>query len=298
MLLSSSRNPILLGGLALLAGEFSFAFLGVLVKYLATDLSQAQLVFFRNIGALVIVLPWLLRQGGAQFKPARFRYHFLRSAVGIAGMYCYFYALGNLPLAQAILLSQTAPILIPLVAGIWLKEHTSPGISAAIVLGFAGVTIILQPWGQPLAPAAFVGLLGAFFASFAKVTIRRMAGVEPSTLIVFYFTLISTLVSLVPLPFDWRPVPVRLWGYIALMGLTAAIGQFLMTRAFTLAPAGRIGSLSYAQIVYASVLGWLLFGEHLDWHTALGALLIAYAGLVAMGLARLPTFGMRQERSG
>lgn len=291
-----SRNPVLLGGLALLGGEFSFALLGALVKYLAPDLSQVQLVFFRNLCALMLMSPWLMRMGVRHFQASRFRYHCLRSAVGIAGMYCYFYALGNMPLAQAVLLSQTAPILIPLIARIWLKEPAAPDIVGAIVLGFAGVTVILNPWGQSLSPVAFVALLGAFFAAMAKVTIRRMAGAEPSALIVFYFTVISTLVSAIPLGMDWRPVPLALWWALALMGVTAAVGQILMTRAFTLAPAGRIGSLSYAQIVYASVLGWLFFGERLHWHTAVGGLMVAYAGLVAMGLLPLPLARIRQDR--
>lgn len=288
------RNPVVLGGLALLAGEFSFALLAAVVRHLATDLSQVQIVFFRNACALLIMLPWMLRQGRAHFRPARFRYHALRSAVGIGGMYCYFYAIGHLPLAMAVLLSQTAPLWIPLVAGVWLKERTPRAVYAAIALGFAGVVVILDPVGQPLAPAALVALAGAGFAALAKVTIRRMAGTEPSSLIVFYFTLISTLVSAVPLALDWRPVPPALWGWLLALGITAAIGQFLMTRAFTLAPAGRIGSLSYAQIVYAALLGWAFFDEGLGWRLAAGGALIAYAGLVAMGLARFPG---RQEAS-
>lgn len=291
-----SLSPLVLGGLALLAGEFSFALLAVVVRELAAELSQVQIVFFRNLAALLVMLPWLLRQGFGHFKPARFRYHFLRSAVGIAGMYCYFYAIGNLPLALAVLLGQTAPILIPLIAGLWLKERSTRGVYAAIALGFGGVLVILSPWQHPLAPAALVGLLGALFAATAKVTIRRMAGSEPSSLIVFYFTFISTLVSAVPLGADWRPVDWRLWPWLLALGLTAAAGQFLMTKAFTLAPAGRIGALSYSQIVFAALLGWWYFGEGLDWHVAAGGVLIAYAGLLSMGLVGLPWRAGRQDR--
>ncbi|MBI2381532.1 MAG: DMT family transporter [Gammaproteobacteria bacterium] len=289
-------SPLLLGGLALLAGEFSFALLAVVVRELAGELSQVQIVFFRNLAALIVMLPWMLRQGFAHFKPARFRYHFLRSAVGIGGMYCYFYAIGNLPLALAVLLGQTAPILIPLIAGVWLKERSTSAVYAAIGLGFSGVMVILAPWQHPLAPAALVGLLGAFFAATAKVTIRRMAGTEPSSLIVFYFTLISTLVSALPLGLDWQPASLSLWPWLLALGVTAAIGQFLMTKAFTLAPAGRIGALSYSQIVFAALLGWWLFQENLDWHLVAGGLLIAYAGLLSMGLIRLPGQAGRQDR--
>lgn len=297
-LLALRERPVLLGALALLVSELSFALLGALVKLLAADLSHVQIVFFRNAAALLFVLPWLLRHGGLTFEPARLRFHLLRSCLGIAGMYCLFYALAKMPLAQAVLLAQTAPIWLPLIAFFWLREPVGPAPIGAVLLGFAGVVVILQPWGGDggFSPVALVGLFGALCAALAKITIRRMAGRESSVMIVFYFTLLSTLVSAVPLVFDWRPVPRSLWGYLLALGLTAALGQILMTKAFTLAPAGRIGPLSYAQIVFASLLGVGLFNERLELHTVLGALLIAYAGLTAMGLVRIPMVLTRRKR--
>jgi len=117
-----------------------------------------------------------------------------------------------------------------------------------------------------------------------KCTIRRMADTESPYLVVLYFTLFSTLISIVPMFWQWQTPTFSQWPSLLLLGLMAAVGQSLMTRAFMLVTPGAIGALGYTQVVFAFALGWLFWNETLQWSSLTGTAMIIFAGLIAMGV--------------
>ena len=203
-------------------------------------------------------------------------------------MYCYFYAIIHMPLANAMLLTLSAPLFIPLVALFWLNEALTLGVMIAVLLGFAGVAVILVPDLQTMAPVAAVALLGGLFAAIAKVSLRRLSATEPATRTVFYFALLGSLLSAVPLAWSWIPPRPEHWAWLAAIGLIASLGQLCMTRGFGLAHAGSMGVFGYFSVVFGAAWGWYLWDEPLSSSTIAGSLLVMSAGMLvgARGASR------------
>jgi drug/metabolite transporter (DMT)-like permease len=273
-------NPIILGALLILLAEALLGIMGGIIKHLSADLSTQQVVFFRNIAGLIMLLPILMRTGFSELKTQRFHWHLMRALVGLSAMYCFFFVLARMPLAEAFLVKLTSPFFMPLIAYIWLKESIGPNTRWAVLIGFIGVAFILRPGSESISYFAIIGLMGAALAALAKVTIRKMGNTESSVTIVFYFGLISTIISAPPAFYAWQTVPDNTWGWILLMGGVATLGQLALTRAYRTAPTGRIGIYVYSSVIYGALIGWVFWGEVPLWTTWLGSAFILAAGLI------------------
>ncbi|MFT4531331.1 DMT family transporter [Thalassolituus oleivorans] len=268
------------GALFLLMGEALLAVMGGMIKYLSDTLSTEQIVFFRNAAGLVILAPLVLQQGRKLLHTQVWHWHLMRGLVGVSAMYCYFWALGHMPLTEAFLVKLSSPFFMPLIGLLWLGERAGRHSLLAVAVGFAGVACILRPDDSAFTFIALVALLGAFLAALAKVTIRRMSATESSQTIVFYFGLIAAIVSAPGAALNWQPVPNDMWGWILLLGLVATVGQLLLTRAYRIAPTGKVGVYAYSAVLYGAVMGWYFWDELPLWTTWLGATLIVSAGLL------------------
>jgi drug/metabolite transporter (DMT)-like permease len=276
------RNYPLAGALFVLSASFTFAAMGVLIKIVSSCLPNEMVVFFRNFFALVFILPWIwYRRSFGGVKTSFFQLHLVRSLAGLSAMYCFFYAIAHLQLSEACLLASTAPLFIPVIACIWIREPVARKVRGAIVIGFIGIVLILKPGTGVFQPVAIVGLAAGMFAALAMVCIRRMSASEPTIRIVFYFSALGTLISAVPLTWSWQSPQPKLWGLLVLIGVMAAFGQILLTKGYSLAPAAQVGPFTYGNVVFATFLGWLFWGESLDPLAWGGAILICIAGIVA-----------------
>lgn len=284
----SPNTQLLFGALLVVAAELMFASMGAVIKTLSAQLPFEMLVFFRNGFALLFLLPLLARRGMPSLATRVPHLHLLRAFAGLAAMYCFFYTLGAMHLANAVILKLTAPIFIPVIASLWLREEITLTMAAAVLVGFAGVALIVRPPGGHLDAVALIGLAGGTLIALVKVTIRRLTRTEPATRIVFYYSLVATLVSIVPLAWTWRmPTPTD-WAWLALLGLLATAGQLLMTRGYAAAPAARVGPFTYASVLFAAAYGWWFWGERWDLWAFSGALLIVIAGVLSLHRRRQP----------
>ncbi len=280
---------LLLAALLAVAAELMFASMGATIKVLSEQLPSASVVFFRNLLGLALVLPWLLKSGTRSLGTDHPRLHILRGLAGLGAMYCFFHAIAHMPLAEAMLLKVSAPLFIPIIALLWLAEYVPNKVRWAIGVGFLGVALILRPGFAEVSPVALIALLGAVLAGLAKVTIRRLSATEPTTRIVFYFALIGTMISALPLAWHWVTPPPTAWGLLVAVGVFATAGQLLMTRAYALAPAAQVGPFTYSSVIFATAYGWLFWGELMDLVTAVGATLVVIAGVMTVRTRRQPT---------
>lgn len=281
------KQNMLLAAALIIFAEVLFAAMGATVKALSAELPNASLVFFRNFFALLILLPFMLHGGRAMVVTRHPGLHVLRGVVGVAAMSCFFYALAHIQLAEAVLLKLTAPLFIPLIALFWLREPVDLKVGIAVIVGFLGVGLILKPGFAAVPPVALVGLLGGALAGLAQTTVRRMADTEPGLRIVVYFSFIATLVSALPLFWAWVTPAPPLWGMLVLLGALGTLGQLLMTRAYALASAARVGVFGYTSVLFASGFGWLLWNEAMDALAWAGAGLIVLAGIFATQRRRM-----------
>ncbi len=281
-------HMLLRGAYCAILASLMFASMSAGVRYASLYLPNEVTVFLRNSFGLLFLLPWVLKKGIGHLKTRRPWAHLLRSIAGLSAMYCFFYAIAHLDLAEAVLLNYSSPIFIALIALIWLKERSSGKLVFAILLGFIGICLILKPQGGILDSAALVGLLSAILAALAMVTIRNLSKTEPTLRTVFYFSLTGTLISAVPLFWAWQTPPTVVILVMMLVGLCATVGQLLLTYSYSLAPAAEIGPFTYTTVIFAALYGWFIWQEIPDYLTLVGACLVIIAGSITLHRPSLP----------
>jgi drug/metabolite transporter (DMT)-like permease len=270
------------GALFMVTSAFLFAAMGVAVKTASRTLPNAMVVFMRSGIGLLFLTPWAVRAGPRGLRTAAFPEHVVRGVAGLAAMYCFFYAIGHLRLADAVLLNYSLPLFMPFVAWLWLREPVPARLFAPLLVGFLGLVLILKPGLALFNPVGAVGLLAALFGALAQTGIRRLSLTEPITLIVFYFALISTVLSALPLAVAWTAPDRALWGVLVAMGLLATAGQLFLTRAYAQAPAAQVGPFIYSSVVFAAAFDWLVWGKLPDALSAAGSLLVVTAGVLTL----------------
>jgi drug/metabolite transporter (DMT)-like permease len=170
---------------------------------------------------------------------------------------------------------------MPLIALVWLGEVLRTQTLVAVMLGFVGVILVLDPGGE-LSLASLLGLAGGAFAALAKSTVRRLGRSEPNLRVVFYFSAIGFLVSSVPLGWAWQTPTPQQWLWLASIGVIGTIGQLFLTRGYAIAPSGRISPFTYFSVVFGALYGYLFWGEIPSESFVAGALLVALAGILTV----------------
>lgn len=270
-----------------LVSSLAFATMAAVIKAMAPVLPTEMTVFFRNFFGLLAILPLVLREGVA-LRTENMRWHVTRGVFGLIAMYCFFYTLGSMPLGDAVLLNYTAPLFTPLIALLWLREAVPVAVRIAIGVGFIGVVLILKPGHDLFTPVALIGLVSGLFAAFAMTSIRRMAQTESALRIVFYFALVGTLLSAIPLLWHWQAMTWAAALPLFSIGILASIGQLFLTKAYMGAPAARVGALTYLTVVIAALYGWLFWSEAPDIFSLVGAVLVFIGGALAIGWLKIP----------
>ena len=282
------QKKLLSGARYALAASVALASAGAMIKLAAADMPNVMVVWLRSVFGFLFLAPWLFRGGLRGLKTKRLRPHMLRAGFGLTAMYCFFYAISELHLADAVLLNYSQPLFIPFIAWIWLAERPPARIYPAVLMGFVGVAFILKPTLGLVSPAGLVGLAAGLAAGAAMVCIRRMSDTEPTLRIVFYFTVFACIFSTPPALIGWQTPSTQSLVAIVAAGGFATLGQLLLTRAYALAPAAHVGSLVYAVVLFAAVWGWALWDEIPDIYSALGAVLVILAGMLVVLVRRKP----------
>jgi drug/metabolite transporter (DMT)-like permease len=240
-----------------------------------------EMVFFRNAFAFAPIVAHIARTTGFSVLRTKLPLgHLHRSVVGLIGMTCSFSALQHLALTEATAFTFAAPLFMTALSALMLREFVGWHRWGAVVVGFIGVLIMVrpEPGHMNLAGVAF-GLTAALGSALAMVQIRQIAVTEKGPTIVFYFTLAGTVVGLTVSLFNWvSPDPLTLAVLIG-AGLIGGVGQLFLTEAIRVAPVGVVAPFDYSQLIWATILGYLIWGELPHAATLAGALVVAASGL-------------------
>ena len=264
----------------MLVAAFMFACMGVLVKYGAAYFSSTELVFYRSLFGLWMTY-LVIRYHRLPVSTPHWRIHCWRGVTGLVSLLMFFYCLTQLPLATAISLNYTWPLFVALFSTLILKEHIHWPLVCTIVIGFVGVILLLRPsLTEDHWIAGLMGIASGFFAGIAYINVKQLGSLgESEWHVVFYFTLISTMVTGVWLlltafsPISWH-------GLLLLLGtgLTATLAQLAMTRAYHKGVTLVVTSLGYSTVLFASLWGILLWNEILPPLAWIGVGLIILGG--------------------
>lgn len=258
----------------LTCSAFLFSVMGVCIRFASHTVDNATVVFFQNFVGLLIFLPLIFNKGISFFKTEKLWMHTWRSVAGLTAMYGFFYAIAHLKLSNAMVFTYSSPIFIPLIAWLFLKEKVTQSMLLAAAIGFIGVLCVAKPDSGLFNLMSLIGLSASFLAAMAFVTVRALTQTEPPERIVFYFCLIGTLISMVPMFWHWRPYTLTELGYLIAAGLLANTSQLFLSNAYKLAPAGQIGPVNYIAIFFAGLWGFIFWQEVPDLYSLLGLGLI------------------------
>ena len=255
-------NSHVKGILCIIAAAFGFSLMTFFIR-LSGDLPTMQKVFFRNAIAAVIVSFSLIRSKQKFHVPKRNRLDIaMRCLFGTSGVIANFYAIDRLPISDANMLNKLSPFFAILASIIIVKEVPSKFDILATVIAFIGALFIIRPSGGLAAVPALFGLYGGFGAGVAYTFVRKLGKKgERTGIIVFCFSVFSSLVSLPFIIFDYHPMEPKQLLCLIMAGCCAAIGQFGITTAYKFAPAKEISVFDYTQVIFAAMLGFFFFAE-------------------------------------
>ncbi len=251
-----------------------------LAKFLVADYSPLQILFLRNIIALpcaIVLTVWINGRGALRsHRPAA---HLVRGCLWIAATMLFFTSFMYLELAEATALIFVAPLFITAISAVLLREHVGPRRWLAVLVGFAGVLIVIRPGTAAFQPASLLPVATAFVYSLLMLSARWVDPRESVWTMLLYLTGTSAVLSAFIVPFVWNPVPLGdLWLFAAI-ALFGTAGMTMMTQAFRVAPAVIVAPLDYTAIIWATIFGWMVWNEVPDTIAFVGAGVIIASGL-------------------
>lgn len=276
----------------MLAAAFLFSVMGACVKLASAHFSIAEIVMYRGLTG-VVLLGLLVWQQGASLRTRHFRDHLWRGVVGVLSLWLWFYGISKLPLATAVTLNYMSPIWMAaflFCAGWWhAKDHVEWPLVAAILCSFVGVTLVLQPAFEAQQWLGGLTTLGSgMLSAAAYLQVRKLSQLgEPEVRVVFYFSCMNLAAGLAgsaasvndPTVVLFHALDWKSGGLLLLMGTCATLAQLAMTRAYAVGKTLVVANLQYTGIIFASLWGMLLWGDHFDWHVRIGMAVILCSGL-------------------
>lgn len=274
-----------LGSLWMLVAAFFFACMGALVKIASQTFSSNEVVFYRSLCGLLVILAMTRFGYGKPLITPLWRKQMLRSLAGFASLALFFYAIAELPLAAAVTLNYTSPLFLAVLALFYLRKDAKPMLLAAILAGFVGVALLLQPsFSGDDWLAAVLGLISGMLAGLVYLQVTQLGRMgEPDWRTVFYFSLTCTALSGAwMLLHDFRALAWEDTPLLLALGACATLAQLAMTRAYRKGNPLVASSLSYTTVVIASLLGIVFLGEQLSLMSWLGIALIVLTGIASV----------------
>ena len=262
-----------------------FGFMAAMIKLgYEAGVSTPELVFYRFAFGLPPLLAWIAWSGNfGAWRTQRPLSHVVRGALGLTTMVLAFTALSYLPLAEATTIGFAAPLFAVILSALILKEDVGRHRWSADAVGFLGVLIVMQPQGGDLpAIGLIIAGLSAFGVASVTITIRQIGRTESTQTTVLWFTGLSMLAVGALMPFFAEAHTPRVWAILLALGLFGGIAQLLLTAALRFAPVPVIVPFDYAQVIWAGLLGWLIWETQPPASTGIGAAVIIASGLYTL----------------
>jgi len=276
--------------LMMLGSTLFFGLMVITIRLASATLHTFEVAFFRNFFGLLVALPLLLRHGPGFLRTTVLPKYVFRCLIGICSMLAGFWAIGNLPLAQAVSLSYSTPLFVTIAAAAMLGEVVRARRWTAVALGFIGVLLIVRPGTAEFTVGTLVALLAAVLSSIVAIQIKQLSATEPADRIVIITTLIWVPMSLLPALAVWQWPQGIAWLWVVSAGVLGTAGHMLWTRALKLGEVSALTPISFMQLPLVVLFGWWLFDEPLSAWILLGAGIIfganAYIAQREASLAR------------
>ncbi len=274
-------------GLAVLSA-FTYALQTAIVKQLGGQVSTPVLVFVQSAVCLALILPLLFVGGSAREKvrTAHLKIHFFRTIFSLGISYFLFYAVKFIPLVDAVLLANTAPLLIPIIGFLFMSRRLNHRLWLPLIIGFLGIILVLHPDSQVFSSASFLAL-GAGICMATSVILISEAKQDSSLTRAFYYFLFSVPISGLGAILFWTPLTLPLLGILIVIGVLFFIVQLSLVYAVTYTHPQTVGTLYLSNILFAAIIGFFV------WHTPIS--LLAGMGIVLTTIGAIYTIRVQSK---
>lgn len=262
--MSTKHKDHIIKGMACAAtAYFMLSMMMVFSKLLSQTHSVIEVSFYRNLIAVLPLLFLIFIMGKHDIMKIRSnpKILILRGVIGTFGMFLTFGAFSLLPLADATVLLFSSSIFLPILSYFFLKESISRARWSAIACGMIGVLIMARPTGDVNVLGIVVALSAATVHSIIGIILRHLGKSEPPLTVTFYFLLIGTILSAIPMPVVAAPLDLNALWLVAGLGMTGLAGQAFLSSAFRFAPASVVTIFNYTGLIWATFFGWWLWGD-------------------------------------
>ncbi|MBV1868595.1 MAG: DMT family transporter [Marinosulfonomonas sp.] len=260
-----------------------------IIKAYSQDVPPGQAVFFRSFFAIPVILVWVSLRGEIRsgLRVNNVMSHVWRGGIGTCAMVLYFASLGMLPLPEVMAIGYAAPLMVVILAAIFLGEKVRGFRITAVVIGLVGVLVVLSPrlsaFGAVVDERAQIGamvvLASALFVAISQIVLRKIVDSEHTAAIVFYYSIISSLLALCSAPFGWTMPGAEVFLMLILAGLMGGAGQIFLTSSYRHADVSVIAPFDYASMILALLIGYFVFDEVPTMVMLSGASLVISAGV-------------------
>lgn len=271
-----------LAGIALLIGAMMvFPLMNATAKSLSGHLPVAEVLFMRQAFYMLWLLPIVLwRHGSDVLRPARPAIQLLRGLLVLLGGGLFIFAIAGMPIADALAIYFVFPFIVTLLSPYLLGDSVGIWRWSAVVTGFVGTLIIIQPGAVGFNPSMLLALAGGIAYALALLLTRRLADADPPLITAACSGLVGVVLTALPMPWVWQAPALSDWPYFVALGMTALAGQFLVILAHTRANAAQLAPYAYSEIALAVLVGFVAFGDFPERHVWLGIAIIVASGIV------------------
>jgi drug/metabolite transporter (DMT)-like permease len=260
-----------------------FTLVAALVRQLSDDYDAFQILFFRQLVFVLLLVPTMHNNMKVLLKPNKVRLHILRILGAFTALYLGFVTVSNIAFADATALGFLQVIFVALIARLALKEEVTMRRCLTITLGFTGVMLVVQP---SFSGNEFIyvvtGVAAAFGAAIAVICVRAVAQTEPKITLLAYQAVCVGLIALIPAIHQWQTPTVEDLLWLLSIGVTSSIAQYVGISAYKWAEANIIANVEYVKIIYSVLIGWMLFSELPNMWAFVGVLTILASALIPM----------------
>ncbi len=277
---STALAPAAVGALWMSLAACLIGLLSLLVRNVSSDLHPFEIAFFRNVGQLVLMLPWVLMAGISVIKTQRSWAHVRRSSFGICAMLTWFWVITKMPIAEATAISFSAPLFTVAGATLFLREKVGVRRWAATIIGFCGVLLIIRPGFQTVDTARLMALVAAALIAGSMLSNKSLTRTETPNAMVVWMGVYMTLFSIGPAASVWSwPSTPAIWLWLVVIAVVATSAHLALNRGFRVADASFIAPFGYVQIPFVAAAGFWAYDELPDVWTWIGSAIIVGSGI-------------------
>jgi len=271
---AAERSLVVVATLFMLFAGFNSSLLHLGVRFVGAELPPVQTTFLRTLFSLLLTAPFVFRPSNIAWRTNNLPLQFLRGLVGVVSTSVWYYALANMPLADAAVLSFTTPIFITIGAAFFFTEPVGRLRASAVALGLLGAVVILKPGFQAVSLAAIAAIVANMLWAVSQLMAKQLTRYDSTITIAFYQPLmIAPIAGLATIPV-WVMPSTQVWLALIGMGGVAALGNFCYVQALRMIDASILMPADYVRLLWMVMWGYLIFSEVPGWSTWLGAALI------------------------